>query len=65
MDRSELRLANGDVYRVKGGVEEIEKTLSDAARSGQSRLAWFVEHDAEGPLGVNPAQVAALKRVES
>ena len=61
MDCTELSLVNGDVYTVEGRFKEIEKALSDAARSGQSRLAWFTEHGAGRRLGVNPAHVAALR----
>jgi hypothetical protein len=46
---------------VEGTLEEVERKLSDAARSGQSRLAWFNEHGADSSVGVNPAHVAALR----
>jgi len=65
MDGAELRLANGDVFTVDGTVEEIEKALSDAARSGQSRLAWFTERGADRPLGINPTHVVSLRVGES
>jgi hypothetical protein len=42
-------------------LDEVESKLSDAARSGQSRLAWFTEYGADGSVGVNPAHVAILK----
>ena len=61
---TELRLLNGDVFRVEGPLEEVERKLSDAARSGQSRLAWFTEHDTDRGIGVNPAHVAILKPSE-
>jgi hypothetical protein len=58
---AEVRLLNGDVFTVEGTLEEIEGKLSDAARSGQSRLAWFTEHGTDDSVGVNPAHVASLK----
>jgi hypothetical protein len=61
---AEIRLVNGDVFTVEGTLEEVEKALSDAARSGQARLAWFREHGTDGPVGVNPAHVAALTTSE-
>jgi hypothetical protein len=61
---AEVRLLNGDVFTVEGTLEEIEGKLSDAARSGQSRLAWFTEHGTEASVGVNPAHVASLKASE-
>jgi hypothetical protein len=57
----EVRLVNGDALTVEGTLEEVEGKLSDAARSGQSRLAWFTEYGTDGSVGVNPAHVAALK----
>lgn len=65
MDCAEVRLANGDTFTVDGTVEEIEKALSDAARSGQSRLAWFTEHGVERALGLNPSHVVSLRVGES
>ena len=56
---------NGDVFTVEGSLEEVEKKLSDAARSAQSRLAWFNEYGADGSIGVNPAHVAALRVSET
>jgi hypothetical protein len=61
VDHAEIRLVSGDVFTVEGSLDEIERKLSDAARSGQSRLAWFTEHESKDSLGVNPAQVVALR----
>ena len=61
---TELRLLNGDVFTVEGPLEEVERRLSDAARSGRSRLAWFTEHDTDGEIGVNPVHIAILKSSE-
>jgi hypothetical protein len=58
---AEVRLLNGDVLVVAGTLDEVEGKLSDAARSGQSRLAWFTEHGTDGSVGINPAHVATLK----
>jgi hypothetical protein len=58
---AEVRLLNGDVLTVQGTLDEVEGKLSDAARSGQSRLAWFTEHVSDVPVGINPAHVATLK----
>lgn len=61
MGYAEVRLLNGDVFVVEGTLDEVETKLSDAARSGQSRLAWFTEYGTDGSVGVNPAHVAVLK----
>ena len=52
---------NGDAFAVEGQLEEVEKKLSDAARSGQSRLAWFTEQGSGEQVGVNPDHVATLR----
>jgi len=61
---AEVRLLNGDVFVVEGTLDEVESKLSDAARSGQSRLAWFTQHGTDASVGVNPAHVASLKVAE-
>jgi hypothetical protein len=62
---AEVRLLNGDVFVVEGTLDEVEGKLSDAARSGQSRLAWFTEQGTDSSVGVNPAHVATLRINES
>jgi hypothetical protein len=42
-------------------LEEVETKISDAARSGQSRLAWFTQYGSDESVGVNPAHIASLK----
>jgi hypothetical protein len=64
MDQAEIRLSNGDVFVVEGAIQEVERKLSDAARSGQSRLAWFTAQGSEGQLGINPSHVVTLKASE-
>lgn len=57
----QISLTNGETVAVEGTVEEVEKILSDAARSGQSRMAWFQQGGSEERIGVNPAHVAVVK----
>ena len=54
-------MISGESVAVKGTIEQVEKVLSDAARSGQSRMAWFGQADGSGRVGINPAHVATLK----
>jgi len=61
---AEIKLVDGDLLTVEGTLEDVEKRLSDAARSGQSRLAWFEEHGTNAQVGVNPAHVARLRASE-
>jgi hypothetical protein len=58
---AEVRLLSGDVFTVEGTLDEVESKLSDAARSGQSRLAWFTEYGTDGSVGVNPVHVTTLR----
>jgi hypothetical protein len=64
VDYSEIRLADGETLAVEGVLDEVEKKLSDAARSGQARLAWFKARGGGTPIGVNPAHVATLRTGE-
>jgi hypothetical protein len=64
VDYAEVKLLNGDGFVVEGTLEEVESKLSNAARSGQSRLAWFTEYGTDALVGVNPAHVAVLKAKE-
>jgi len=61
VDYAEIRLVNGDVFTVEGTLKEVEGKLSDAARSGQSRLAWCTAYGTDGSIGINPVHVASLK----
>ena len=61
MTRTDLNMANGERLTVKGTHKEVEKTISDAARSGQTRLAWLTDADTDKPVGVNPAQVSTVR----
>jgi hypothetical protein len=65
MDYAEIRCVNGDVFTVEGALDEVERELSDAARSGHSRLAWFTEQGTGSSLGVNPDHVATIRSGES
>ena len=58
---AEVKLLNGEVLVVEGSLDQVEAKLSDAARSGQSRLAWFTEHPSDSSVGLHPAHVVSLK----
>ena len=65
MEYTQIRLLNGDVYTVQGALSDVEKGLSDAARSGQGRLAWFEQPGANGSVGLNPTHVVAVRASET
>ena len=57
---TELKLTSGETFALRGSLEDVEKALSDAARSGQSRLAWLNKAGG-GLVAINPAQVTSLQ----
>ena len=61
MSHPEIRTVNGDVIGVEGSLSEVEKALSDAARSGSSRFAWFTDKSTGEQTGVNPDHVVSLR----
>lgn len=61
MAHAEVTLMNGQIVVVEGDIGEVEKVLSDAARSGHARFAWLVEHGSGERVGVNPDQVLTLR----
>lgn len=61
MDHAEIKTVNGDVIAVEGSLNEVEKELSDAARSGRSRFAWLTETGTGRRIGVNPDHVTSLR----
>jgi uncharacterized protein YlzI (FlbEa/FlbD family) len=61
MAHAEVTLLNGQIVVVEGDIGEVEKVLSDAARSGHARFAWLVEHGSGERVGVNPDQVLTLR----
>lgn len=54
-------MLNGEVIRVQGELKEVEKALSDAARSGSSSLAWLTADGSDGEIGINPHHVVSLR----
>lgn len=65
MSHSEIRTLNDDVIGVDGSLSEVEKELSDAARSGSSRFAWFTDRGTGERIGVNPDHVVSLRLSDS
>lgn len=61
MGHAEVTLLNGQILEVEGDIGEVEKVLSDAARSGHARFAWLTEHGSGERVGVNPDQVLTLR----
>lgn len=64
MNRAEIKTVNGDVIAVEGSLSEVEKDLSDAARSGSSRFAWLTDTGTGRQIGVNPDHVVSLRQID-
>lgn len=60
MEHAEIRTINNESIRVEGTLSDVEKELSDAARSGSSRFAWLTREDNGRPIGINPDHVVSL-----
>jgi hypothetical protein len=56
-----LLLVTGAELDLEGSPEEVAKVLEDASRSTSGTLAWLRERATKAPLGVNPAQVVAVR----
>jgi hypothetical protein len=54
-------MVNSDAISVEGSLSEVEKELSDAARSGRSRFAWLTDMSSGQQVGVNPDHVVSLR----
>lgn len=61
MSQAEIGTIDGGVISVEGSLDEVEKTLSDAARSGRSRFAWFTKNKTGQRIGVNSDHVVGLR----
>ncbi len=64
MTHAEIKLVNGETVRVEGALDELEKELSDAARSGSSRFAWLTAAGTDQRIGINPEHVVSLRLTE-
>jgi hypothetical protein len=61
VSHAEIRLLNGETVHAVGTLDEVEKELSDAARSGSSRFAWLTENDTGKQVRINPDHVVSLR----
>jgi hypothetical protein len=61
MEHAEIRMVNCETICVEGTLSAVEKELSDAARSGSSRFAWFTREGSGQQIGVNPDHVVSLR----
>ena len=57
-------LVTGTELELEGSVEDVARALENAARSTSGTLAWLRERTTQTPLGINPAQVVAVRAGE-
>jgi hypothetical protein len=58
---TKLLLITGDRLEVEGAIEDVERLLSDAARSTSGALAWLKEATSDEAVGVNPEHVVTIR----
>ena len=61
MASTEITLVTSDRLEVTGSPEDIESSLSGAARGSILQLAWLSAAADGGRVGVNPAHVVAVR----
>ncbi len=61
MPSTKLVLLTGEQLEVRGPVEEIQRSLQDAARSTAGSLAWLHVTASDERVGVNPAHVVTVR----
>jgi hypothetical protein len=64
VEHAEIKMVNSEAIHVEGTLREVEKELSDAARSGSSRFAWLTCEGTGEQVGVNPDHVVSLRLSE-
>jgi hypothetical protein len=56
-----LLLVTGEQLEVEGSMNEVEKALENAARSGAGTLAALTETTTQKPVGVYTAHVVSVR----
>jgi hypothetical protein len=62
---TEITIVTGHRYRVQGDVNQIERTILDAARGSIMELAWMEDAETGERIGINPEYVATLRAARS
>jgi hypothetical protein len=58
---TEITLVTGDRLEVAGSPDEVESSISGAARGSILQLAWLSDAASGRRVGVNPAHVVAIR----
>jgi hypothetical protein len=58
---TKLLLTTGEQVEVEGMIQEVERSLENAARSTSGTLAWLKDTGTSESVGVNPAHVVTVR----
>jgi hypothetical protein len=58
---TDIVVAGGERFRVRGTPDEVETKILDAARGSLMEFVWLVEDESGQSLGLNPEHVVALR----
>jgi hypothetical protein len=62
---TDLILVTGERIEVEGSLEDVAKTLENAARNTAGTLAWLTAADSGQTVGVNAAHLVILQPAAS
>ena len=62
---TKILFSTGDTLEVEGSIQDVEKPLQNAARSGSGTLAWLNDANRGEPVCVNPVHVVTLTPVQA
>jgi hypothetical protein len=65
MPATEVIVTTGERLQVEGSPQEIEASISAAARGSILELVWLTEAGSSQPIGLNPGHVVAVRASEA
>ena len=65
MPVTEIVLAGGERLRVDGDARAVESAILSAARGSLMELAWMIEAETGGRIGINPDHVALVRDLDA
>ncbi|HVW18955.1 MAG TPA: hypothetical protein VHB30_11975 [Solirubrobacteraceae bacterium] len=64
MEVTEVTMVTGERLRAEGTPEQIEATITAAARGALMQLAWLADVDTGRPVAVNPEHVVSVRAAD-
>jgi hypothetical protein len=65
MALTELIMVGGERIRVDGDAPVVESAILSAARGSIMELAWMIDAETGGRVGINPAHVLMLRELDA